>query len=86
MSRCCKAGRGIPEGERVNDATLAEWIRQRKRAGMFAGGKLLYEQGGLRLDRLGEEAEVEVDEDCQTCVRALPRARALTSPASRARA
>ena len=67
-----------PDGEPPTGATLAGWIRQCKRAGQFADGKLLFEQGGLKLDRLtldrlSEEAQVEVEEDYQVCVRMLAR-------------
>lgn len=40
---------------------------------MFAGGTPLYEQGGPRPVRLGEEAEVAVDEDYRTRARARGR-------------
>jgi len=63
----------IPEHERPNDATLAEWIRHCKRAGLYEQGKLLYEKGGLNPDNLSEEAMVNVEEDYQTCVRMLGR-------------
>ena len=42
-------GAVIPDHERPNDATLAEWIRHCKRAGLYEQGKLLYEKGGLNL-------------------------------------
>jgi len=63
----------IPEKERPNDATLAEWIRHCKRSGLYEQGKLLYERGGLNLDDLPEEAMVNVEEDYQTCIRMLSR-------------
>jgi len=63
----------IPENERPNDATLAEWIRHCKRSGLYEQGKLLYEKGGLELDNLAEEAMVGVEEDYQVCVRMLAR-------------
>lgn len=63
----------IPERERPGDATLAAWIRHCRRAGLYEQGKLLYESGGLRLERLSEEAQVEVEEDYQVCVRRLAR-------------
>ena len=67
-------GAAIPEHERPNDATLAEWIRHCKRAGLYDHGKLLYEKGGLNPDNLSEEAMVYVEEDYQVCVRMLMRA------------
>lgn len=63
----------IPEKERPNDATLAEWIRHCKRSGLYEQGKFLYEKGGLNLDNLPEEAMVNVEEDYQVCVRMLAR-------------
>jgi hypothetical protein len=39
-----KQGAVIPDHERPNDATLAEWIRHCKRAGLYEQGKLLYEK------------------------------------------
>jgi len=66
-------GVAIPDNERPNDATLAEWIRHCKRAGLYDQGKVLYEKGGLNLDNLPEEAMVNVEEDYQVCVRMLAR-------------
>ena len=63
----------IPDHERPNDATLAEWIRHCKRAGLYEQGKLLYEKGGLNLENLSEEAMVGVEEDYQVCARMLTR-------------
>ena len=66
-------GIAVPENERPNDATLAEWIRHSKRSGLFEQGKLIYEKGGLNLDNLPEEVMVNVEEDYQTCVRMIER-------------
>jgi hypothetical protein len=63
----------IPEHERPNDATIAEWIRHCKRAGLYEQGKLLYEKGGLNPDNLPEEAMVNVEDDYQVCARMLAR-------------
>jgi len=63
----------VPEKERPSDATLADWIRHAKRSGQYSEGKLLYEKGGLRLDRLSEEGQVNVDEDYMVCARMLSR-------------
>lgn len=67
-------GMTVPARERPNDATLAEWIRHCKRSGLYEQGKLLYEVGGLNLDSLSEEMQVNVEEDYQVCVRLLARA------------
>jgi hypothetical protein len=66
-------GAAIPDHERPNDTTLAEWIRHCKRAGLYEQGKLLYEKGGLNPDNLPNEAEVNVEEDYQVCARMLAR-------------
>lgn len=63
----------ISDHERPNDATLAEWIRHCKRAGLYEEGKLLYEKGGLNPENLSEEAMVGVEEDYQVCARMLTR-------------
>ncbi|MBP9040763.1 MAG: hypothetical protein KBF64_03210, partial [Anaerolineaceae bacterium] len=44
---------GVPPGERdkpANAATLADWIYQCRRAGLYELGRTLYEKGGLRFD------------------------------------
>lgn len=69
-------GLPVPEKERPSDATLAEWIRTCKRSGMYTQGKYLYEQGGLNLEKLSEEASVNVEEDYLVCVRSLSREQA----------
>ena len=66
-------GAAIPRHERPSDATLAEWIRHCKRAGLYEQGKLLYEKGGFSPDDLPEEAMVNVEEDYQVCVRMIAR-------------
>ena len=52
-----------------NTASLADWIRQCRRAGLYKLGRALYEKGGMRFDNLSEETQLEVDEDYQVCVR-----------------
>lgn len=64
-------GLALPQKEQPSDVTLAEWIRHCKRSGMYEQGKLLYEKGGLKLDRLSEEVQANVEEDYQVCVRML---------------
>jgi hypothetical protein len=66
-------GAVIPEAEHPNDATLAEWIRHCKRAGLYGQGKVLYERGGLNPHNLTEEAMANVEEDYQVCMRILSR-------------
>ncbi len=59
----------IPTAERPSNATLVEWIRHCRRSSLYEQGRLLFEKGGLDLDQLSEEQQVEVDEDYQICVR-----------------
>lgn len=66
-------GVSIPDKEQPSDSTLAEWIRHCKRAGLYEQGKLLYEKGGLDLDKLADEAAAGVEEDYQVCVRMIQR-------------
>ena len=63
---------GVPPYERdqpESAATLADWIRQCRRAGLYEYGRVLYEKGGLRFDALNESGQLEVEEDYQVCVR-----------------
>jgi len=65
-------GEGVPPGERdrpANPATLADWIYQCRRAGLYELGRALYEKGGLRFDTLSEELQLQVEEDYQICVK-----------------
>lgn len=59
------AGRDVP----VNVATAADWVRQCRRAGLFAQGRLIYEKGGFDFGLLGDAGQVEVEEDYLVCVR-----------------
>lgn len=63
---------GVPPADRdkpENAVTLADWIRQCRRAGLYELGRALYEKGGLRFDGLNEASRMDVDEDYQMCVR-----------------
>lgn len=63
---------GVPVREKDRpgrDRTLADWIRQCRRAGLFEQGRALYEKGGLNLDRLNEVEQIEVEDDYRTCAR-----------------
>ena len=66
-------GLAVPAKERPNDATLAEWIRHCKRTGLYEQGKILFEKGGLNPENLSEEAQVNVEEDYDVCVRMMQR-------------
>ena len=63
----------VPEKEYPGAATLAEWIRQCKLSGLYQEGVVLYEKGGLNLDHLSEETQVNLEEDYQVCLRMLNR-------------
>ncbi len=52
-----------------NDRTLAEWIRQCRRAGLYEQGRALYEKGGLNLESLADEEQIAVEDDYRTCVK-----------------
>ena len=63
---------GVPPYEKdrpENVSTLADWICQCRRAGLYELGKVMYEKGGLRFYGLDEVAQVELEEDYQVCVR-----------------
>ena len=75
IQRFCKlleAGDGIPAAQRPDAPTLAAWIRHCRRTGSHTQGKLLYERGG-DLSTLNEQAQVDVEEDYQVCVKHLER-------------
>lgn len=58
-----------PHDHPANAATAADWIRQCRRAGMYELGRAIYEKGGFAFGVLSEEAQLEVEEDYQVCVR-----------------
>ena len=63
---------GVPPHERdlpESPATLADWIRQCRRAGLYEIGRVLYEKSGTRFDGLDEIRQTELEEDYQVCVR-----------------
>lgn len=63
---------GVPirdQDRPANDRTLAEWIRQCRRAGLYEQGRALYEKGGLNLENLGDEEQIAVEDDYRICVK-----------------
>jgi DNA modification methylase len=63
---------GVPPSDRdrpANVATAADWLRQCRRAGLYELGRALYEKGGFRFEELGDEGQLETEEDYQVCVR-----------------
>lgn len=83
IQRFCKIlESGDAIAERPDAATLAEWIRHCRRAGSHAQGKLLYERGG-DLSALNEQAQADIEEDYQVCVKHLERTATLGSKTSK---
>ena len=77
---------GVPPYEKdrpENAASLADWIRQCRRAGLYEIGRVLYEKGGLRFDGLSEDDRLEVEEDYQVCVRRSEKGEATVSRAKK---
>jgi hypothetical protein len=63
---------GVPPHDRdkpESPITLADWVRQCRRAGLYDIGRVLYEKSGIKFDGLDEVALVELEEDYQVCVR-----------------
>jgi hypothetical protein len=63
---------GVPPAERdkpESPATLADWVRQCRRAGLYEIGRALYEKSGVRFDGLDEVSLLELEEDYQVCAR-----------------
>lgn len=62
----------VPPADRdrpKNAATLANWINECRRAGLYDLGKLLYEQGGHSFDSLSEKEQLQVQENYLICTR-----------------
>jgi DNA modification methylase len=72
-------GVAVPERERPNAATLAEWLGHCRRSGLYEQGRLLYETSAGLLDGLPEEQMEEAEEDYSVCVRELRRASAVAA-------
>jgi hypothetical protein len=63
---------GVPVRDKdrpANDADLADWIQQCRRAGLYEQGRALYEKGGLNFDKLDEVEQLEVEDAYRICVR-----------------
>ena len=63
---------GVPPHDRdrpANIATAADWLRQCRRSGLYDCGRALYEKGGFNFSELGDQAQLEAEEDYQMCVR-----------------
>nr|MBI9047569.1 hypothetical protein [Anaerolineaceae bacterium] len=67
----------VPPSEKdrpENAATLADWIYQCRRAGLYEQGKLLYEQGGHSFEGLTDEQKLQVEEGYLICSRRVRKA------------
>lgn len=73
--RLLETGAPIPERlQPDSDRTIADWIRQARRAGLYQQGKIIFEKGGLNLSRLeeiDEDLAMDVNEDYQVCLKRL---------------
>jgi len=68
---------GTPVPDRLvpdSDQTIADWIRQARRAGLYQQGKIIFENSGLNLSTLEETDEdlaMDVNEDYRICLKRL---------------
>jgi hypothetical protein len=46
-----------------SDRDLLDWLRQCRRAGLYDQGRALFEKGGLNLDNLSPEEQIEADDN-----------------------
>jgi hypothetical protein len=63
---------GVPVRDKdrpANDADLADWIQQCRRAGLYEQGRALYEKGGLNLEKLDEVEQLEVEDAYRICAK-----------------
>jgi hypothetical protein len=63
---------GVPVREKDrpgSDHDLLDWLRQCRRAGLYDQGRALFEKGGLNLDNLSPEDQIEADDNYRICAR-----------------
>jgi hypothetical protein len=63
---------GVPPADRDRPeslATVVDWLRQCRRAGLYERGRAIYEKGGFDFNTLPDETLLAVEEDYQLCVR-----------------
>jgi hypothetical protein len=63
---------GVPVREKdrpASDHDLLDWLRQCRRAGLYDQGRALFEKGGLNLDSLSPEDQIEADDNYRICAR-----------------
>ena len=61
---------GVPVREKdrpTSDYDLLDWLRQCRRAGLYDQGRALFEKGGLNLDNLSPEDQIEADDNYRIC-------------------
>ena len=75
FARALDRGEDVPERLRPDsDHTLADWIRQARRAGLYQQGRTLFEKGGLNLsliEEVDENLAMDVNEDYRYCLKQL---------------
>ena len=72
VRRICKLiqnGEAIPAGLLPDAPTMAMWIRECKRNGLFVEGVILYEMGGIDAEKLSDDVAVRLVEDYNSCKR-----------------
>jgi len=68
---------GTPVPDRLvpdSDRTIADWVRQARRTGLYQQGKIIFEKSGLNLSTLEETDEdiaMDVNEDYRICLKRL---------------
>jgi hypothetical protein len=63
---------GVPAREKDrpgSDHDLLDWLRQCRRAGLYDQGRALFEKGGLNLNNLSPEDQIEADDNYRICAR-----------------
>jgi hypothetical protein len=63
---------GVPVRDKdrpSSDVDLLDWLRQCRRAGLYEQGRAIYEKGGLNLDNLTDEQQIEAEDDYRICAR-----------------
>lgn len=52
-----------------SDVDPLDWLRQCRRAGLWEQGRALYEKGGLNLENLSDQQQIEAEDAHRICVR-----------------
>jgi hypothetical protein len=78
--QCLESDVPVRPGDRPDDVTLCDWIRQCKKSGLYDWGKILFEKGGLDLESLSESTRDDVVEDHHVCCRKLAQQAGVVKP------